>query len=429
MRMYGKRFLKRARERSIDLHTETMDSQVFTINDTAKYCEVKIQGSDTKIRAWYPENWTKRPIWLRVGQSVKIMHTGGHRGRIEVIGSGLVVPDPYAGGDEPEQPDLDDIILSGLQIMTARNRLRNAIYVTTGSVSINGIEYAFAEVETDNEVLQIGDGGTIGEFAEVLDGGTIAEDPTPTYPYWPSSFGHWVVKFVYADATHIWIKDMITPFSWIDPDRILTHEEITVQEGVPPIDTNPPSDAVQLGWIFVPQIPLYADPLGPVPVASEYIYPWMINYVPQPNPDFAYCGRPPGEIRIIGNNQTIVWGDTGAKSFTLRVYDIFGIEAILATNTSIKAEIVSGTGNIRGTKGPWNDTECITLNHVGNYVTENLWGYHNNQFPWLEYKRDGLATDISPVIKLTLECNVPVIAYIYVILLDALGNPMYPEIS
>ena len=116
MRTYGKRFLKKSIATQVESKVESRDAIVWDINTALRYAEVKIQGSGNLIRAFYPENWEQTPFWLKIGNAVRITHTGGNRSRIELVGHGQYVPTPLSGAASPVV-NLPDAIISGLKLL------------------------------------------------------------------------------------------------------------------------------------------------------------------------------------------------------------------------------------------------------------------------------------------------------------------------
>jgi len=104
MRLYGGRRLRRAIERRVAEGRELRDAIVFDVDPANRYCRVKIQGSDTYVKAWYPENWESTPQYLKPGNAVRIAHPGGNKARIEVVGHGFLLPTAVPGGTGSPTP-------------------------------------------------------------------------------------------------------------------------------------------------------------------------------------------------------------------------------------------------------------------------------------------------------------------------------------
>ncbi len=165
MKLYGKRFLKNSINNKIALRSETQDAVLWSVNTTTKVCSVKIQGSNQLINAYYPENYEKIPSWLKPGNAVKIMHTGGNRGRIEIIGNGILIPTPLTGSTTPTLTTAKDCILSGCNVYPAFDDPQMVVLVGTGSYRINGTVYTLLPITCDSEVYDAAMGGTIDLIA------------------------------------------------------------------------------------------------------------------------------------------------------------------------------------------------------------------------------------------------------------------------
>jgi len=138
---YKRRTIRERMVREAKSRTETRDAILWSIDITARVAQVKIQGSDTLIQAWLPENWEQTPEWAKPGNSVKIMHTAGDRNIIELVGHGLSVPTPITS--VPAAPTIAsgmDAIMSGMNVLaTVDNGM--SIYITPGTYRINGFLY------------------------------------------------------------------------------------------------------------------------------------------------------------------------------------------------------------------------------------------------------------------------------------------------
>jgi hypothetical protein len=114
MKMYGKKFIRRIADNAADKKVETRDAVITQIDFNNHLVYVKAQGSPTKtIAVYWPENWEQQPSWMKVGNSVRITHGAGLRGRIEVTGHGMYLPT----GIVVPAPVLTDAILCGFQLL------------------------------------------------------------------------------------------------------------------------------------------------------------------------------------------------------------------------------------------------------------------------------------------------------------------------
>ncbi len=142
MRLYGKKFARRAIDQRADRKTETRDAVLWQIDEGNNKCTVKIQGSGELVVAHYPRNQKEKPYWLKPGNAVRILHRSGVRGYVEVIGEGRAIPLPVEGPAMPSSPDLPDMILSGM-VMTATTPETMAIIISAGTYRIDGKTYVY----------------------------------------------------------------------------------------------------------------------------------------------------------------------------------------------------------------------------------------------------------------------------------------------
>lgn len=119
MRGYLKRYLRNRVDAATSRKTETRDAILWDVLPNQRRCRVKIQGSEQLIMARYPENWEQTPAWLKPGNAVRIVHRGGIRGYVEIIGHGMNIPTPLAGGTAHPGADLPDVVLTGMEVNVA----------------------------------------------------------------------------------------------------------------------------------------------------------------------------------------------------------------------------------------------------------------------------------------------------------------------
>lgn len=165
LKLYGKRILKTGVERKLALRSETQDAILWSVQSSSRICSVKVQGSNTLIQAYYPENWEKTPAWLKPGNAVKIMHTGGNRGRIEIVGHGLMVPTPVTGSEAPTVATAPDAVLTGCQLYPAPNDPQMVVLVGIGTYRIGGVTCTLDAIACDSDVYDANMGGVIGTIA------------------------------------------------------------------------------------------------------------------------------------------------------------------------------------------------------------------------------------------------------------------------
>jgi len=152
VKLYGKKFARRAMDQRADRKTETRDAVLWQIDEGNNKCTVKIQGSNQLVVAHFPRNQKEKPYWLKVGNAVRILHRSGVRGYVEVTGEGRAIPTPVEGPVIPDPGDLPDMILTGM-VMTATTPETMAIIITSGTYRIDGKVYVYTGSQTGDAVI------------------------------------------------------------------------------------------------------------------------------------------------------------------------------------------------------------------------------------------------------------------------------------
>lgn len=134
MRLNGGRILRNSANKLVNQRTESRDAIVYDIDSNTRRARVRIQGSSQLISVFYPENWEQTPNWLKPGNAVCMRHTGGNRGRLELIGHGSLIPTPMAGETIPSY-SLTDAIISGFGI-TLNSGM--SVNVALGAIRVDG---------------------------------------------------------------------------------------------------------------------------------------------------------------------------------------------------------------------------------------------------------------------------------------------------
>ena len=173
MRLYSKRIIRKRVDRRVEAKRETRDAIVWDVlpSDNDRKCRVKIQGSNQLIVAHYPFNWGTQPEFVKPGNSVKINHQGGARGKIEVVGHGQLVPTAVSGGDSPDPDTEQDGILSGLTVHEMPDPDDMRVWVKVGTYRIDGVLYTLDPM-TMEELTDAGFGdalllGTVGAVVAI----------------------------------------------------------------------------------------------------------------------------------------------------------------------------------------------------------------------------------------------------------------------
>lgn len=161
MKLYGRKFFRRAMDQEAQYRRETRDGIVWEHLPDQRLCRVKIQGSNEHVVAWYPENWEKTPVYLKPGNAVRIAHVGGIRNRIEIVSHGLTIPSPVAGGILPDMGAGANYWVSGGGLLaTVTGSLR--VQILPGVARISGVNYDLGFDPTMGDPMVMGDGVVIG---------------------------------------------------------------------------------------------------------------------------------------------------------------------------------------------------------------------------------------------------------------------------
>lgn len=163
MRTYGGRFLKNSVQRQVAARMESRDALLVSIDYVARKALVKIQGSSAMVVAHFPENMASAEAWLKPGNAVRISHTGGERGRIELMGHGATIPTLLPGDTTTITPTIPDAVISGLMVIATGGMV---VAVTTGSVRFDGTTTAIGEITlAESSVLPMNTEAYLGEIA------------------------------------------------------------------------------------------------------------------------------------------------------------------------------------------------------------------------------------------------------------------------
>ena len=200
MKLYGRKFFRRAMDQEAQYRRETRDGIVWEHLPDQRLCRVKIQGSNEHVVAWYPENWEKTPVYLKPGNAVRIAHVGGIRNRIEIVSHGLTVPSPVAGGIFPDMGVGANYWVSGGGLLaTESDSLR--VQILPGVARIGGVNYDLSFDPTMGDPMEMGDGVVMGSGIGI---GEIDAPPD----FYDTEWGEDIAKFRY-DAFVVGIDGVI----------------------------------------------------------------------------------------------------------------------------------------------------------------------------------------------------------------------------
>jgi len=311
LKFYGKRIFRNKMQQVVDSKKETRDAILWEVLPSTKMCRVKIQGSNEYIVAYYPENWEKTPFWLKPGNTVKIMHTGGVRGKIEIVGHGILVPTPVAGTQFPTVEEGEGTIISGCGLLACETP-RMVVLVRTGIFRINGILYGLSAIPMSAGTnFKMSDGGFFNDIAAA-------------------------VAINAAPATGNFRYDMFS----VGVDTVIDYTVGTA--AAIPVKPTPAAGHLLLGYVFIP---------------------WGTTVITQEsNIGKEYSGPTPSSLNIAIADDDLTWTEL-STTVTISVLDQFG-NAINGTGYGwyLKLEIQSGNGSVSS------DEEGSSMTEIGGHT-------------------------------------------------------------
>lgn len=315
MRLYGGRIINSKMRREISIRQELRDAVVYDIDSTNKYCRVKIQGSDTYVKAYYNENWGSQPEWLKPGNAVRITHPGGNKGRIEVVGHGLLLPTAVPGGSvAPPAEDDMDAVLDGCSLSAPTDEGMTA-WVSTGTYRLDGVTYTLSGMTMDNATVEM---DRADLFIDEV-GGSVAFDA--------------------AHAT-LFRYDLIV----VGTDGVLDVVKGDNASGEPTLPSVP-VDHVQCGFVL--------------------IYPGMTK-VGQSVINKYYSESLSPSLVVTLSDDDLAWGEH-TSTITIKVCDQYE-RAYPGTYTALVKIMPFGTGSLSGADGAayeWRIDEIVSIDTPG----------------------------------------------------------------
>ena len=408
MRTYGKRFLNNFRLRESRNSRETKNAIVWSIDEDNRKANVRIQGSNTTISAFFPTSWHTRPEWCKIGAPVRILFSGGNRGIIELLGPGTVIPYPQTGqvwpGDVVVRPNQ---ILSGLKVIPIPNIKTNAVMVKTGSALIGNVEVTVDAIMLNNDIYTLAMGGYLGEIAAVFETPIFNDLEYPLQQYKISKIyltDEGEICIISGNLFSCYLQDnaYYTIFDWVVMDYLDFSDYIFPEAIDPPI----PQDSIELASIvaFNKGVEIHAININ---------WKWKLTR-------FFIYGREPMFFVNESLDAELDWGESVVWIELRGIDNTGGIWSNGKTYT-MKASIVSGTGEISDAfcnPPEWGVT-CVCTSFY-----DPLDAVHYPYF-YIRYKRDNLVTDISPTIKYELVIDNAITGFCSVELFDAAGDPMH----
>jgi hypothetical protein len=279
MRLYGGRLINSSVRRAVTERAELRDAVVYDVDTTNRYCRVKIQGSNTYIKAYYNENWGGAPEWVKPGNAVRITHPGGNKGRIEVVGHGILLPTAIPGGSVTPAPTTPgDTILTGC-VLSCANPASMSASVSTGTYRIDGVTYTVG-------ALYLGDADIFFGRADIFFGGSGAS-----------------VTLDAASATYFRYDAIV-----VGDDGTVDVVKGSNASGEPTMPTTP-ADHVRIGWVL--------------------LYPGMTE-ITQADINRTYSGPIVSAMPVVVADDTLEWGigqptpDEMSTTITVSMRDQYG---------------------------------------------------------------------------------------------------------
>lgn len=367
MRLYGKPFLKNSNLRAIDGHSETRDAILWDVLPAQRICRVKIQGSAQLINAYYPLNWEVTPSWLKPGNAVRITHTGGIRGRIELVGHGTYIPTPVSGETFPPVAIGEDGIITGCEVMQLLPTPGMMVAILAGSYRIDETIYYLGAFGGATGYIPMGDPGAmemgVGLAMGDLVATGIAIDAAPATP------GH----FRY---------DKIC----VGTDGALDYVKGT-EFTATPVYPETPADHLSLATVLT----YY----GIAAITQD-----LINRV--------WETRKASVVTVVPADADLAWAEE-STNVVVTILDQYGQPlSPIGPYYSLTISFTYGTGS-------WGSA-TPGVPYTSDYGTDHA---------DITYTRDKLVTEHSPILRADLYGDIPIFGVGMVTLADIGGNPIY----
>lgn len=364
MKLYSKRFIRNATRDVVSARQETRDALLWDVLPDERVCRVMVQGSDKLIITNYPENWGKVPSWLKRGNVVKIMHTGGVRGKIEVIGHGQLRP-TLPAYPIPGTPT-DGVLVDGEGSILSQsfNNPRMAVLVAKCSYRIGGTNYTLGEISMQyGDNYKMGDGGKMGTIAGV-------------------------VGINVAPGEGLYRYDLIS----VGADKIIDYTPGSASAS--PVKPSAAAGHVTLGYVFVPY-------------GTTAIFNYNLNQ--------EFVDPEPQWIEIVVADDDLAWEEY-STSVTVKIYNQYNN---LCPSPSvliyITLEFETGNGTLYSSEEGSSETK------VGIHTNGSTASF---TYTRLKINGDSSPDGVSPLLKATLVLESDLTMYEFITIRDALGNIM-----
>lgn len=358
MRLYGGRLIRKALRQQLQERQEMRDAIVFDVNAAERYCRVRIQGSNTLIKARFPENYEAQPQYIKTGNAVRITHPGGNKSRVEVTGHGILIPTILPGGIPPVLPDPGDTVLTG-GTLSPSDPPSMAVTVAPGTIRIDGLVYSIQTLEMDRADI-------------IMDRADLIMDGVST-----------VVALDPAHATLFRYDSIVVGKDGIVD--VVKGANFAHTAAVIPDPPWPPEDHVRLGWVL--------------------IYPGM-TAVTAADINRLFTKPVAAELRVTIDKQELHWPQTSA-TISVSIRDQYGNRLPHdGAGYYVTVTWTAGTGSLR--QGGIDHTSA-----------EGPFSFYMHSYTSLYYTRE--ETDKSPVWELT-EAETRMSSGTYCLNYDSLGE-------
>jgi hypothetical protein len=353
------------------------DAIVWSVDTNNFYCLVKIQGSNTTIKAHYPRNWKVVPTWLKRGNAVRIRHRAGAQGFVEVVGHGRAIPSPVEGDALPVPTEDTDGIVTGMEILEYSGGGMNVV-VNDGTYKIDGTTYVYLATVTGYIVMDDPAPMTMGAGTRMGFGETITPIAISAAP--AAGYARYDALVVGTDGVIDVVEGSVSA--------------ITSEPNKP----NVPLDHVLVGYLFI-YGGMTSIPQNAIGVEWSVPYPSTVTItVSSPLTQDSN-----GAIEFPWD----VGDDTPYGSITFTVKDQYGLNRNISKTATLS--IYEGTGGVSGTISGFGSSASKTC---GYYCT-------------FYYERNQIATpEVSPLLQIAFEGWPNLKTMAYIVCLDSGGDPV-----
>lgn len=383
-RLWGKKFVERAMERRVRRRTSDRDAIVWSVNDGTGqdwYALVKIQGSNTAIKARYPMGNRSKTEFIRPGCPVIVRHPKGNRGYMEIVGVGRAIPSPVSGDTFPPAATLGDRIVTEGVLVTQTETVGMQVNVEPFTFMIDEETYSFT-AEITNAIV-------MNDPAPM-----IMSDPAPAV----MGQGEYIVEIDAAPAAGYGRYDILV----IGADLVIDYIAGTPVS----LSTEPTTPNVPEGHVLVKRLFIWSGltELTNADIGAEWTEP------------------APRETILTFSGSNISEGDNGewrmdwdagdsypTCSLGVAVKDQYGRSYTLGTNCTVS--MLAGTGTVANSSSGSFGTSATKLFFQSSHT--------------FTYKRNQIASpEIFPIFQAAFDGYPSLQSVTMLVLLDTYGVPL-----